>query len=165
MKDTSSNIGNITTEYWETPIVDSQFLWLYRQLYTSLNNYFFFNKDTDGPDDPIYVLTVPCRDTFKISDEGDNTVRMIELLKNRKPSHRKKGRSFKVWNSPLAIEVCRGLAIPKEEYEQMEKFQYVVLAQDETIEFVTFDPPKWEIHQDILLDDLVIQYLKKDSLD
>ena len=65
----------------------------------------------------------------------------------------------------MAIEVCRGLAIPKEEYGQMEKYQYIVLAQNETIEFVTFDPPRWEMHQNILLDDLVIQYLRKDSLD
>jgi hypothetical protein len=165
MKDNTTNPDKIITEYWETPILDSQYLWLYRQLYTSLNNYFFFNKDTDEPLSPIYVLTLPCRDTFKISDEGDSTMRIVELLKNRKSSYRTKGRSFKVWNSPLAIEVCRSLPIPNEEYKQIEKFQYVILAQDETIEFVTFNPPKWEIHHNILLDELVIQYLRKNSLD
>jgi hypothetical protein len=39
------------------------------------------------------------------------------------------------------------------------------LAQDEVIEFVTFEDLKWEIHENILLDDLVMHYLKKDSLD
>lgn len=165
MNSTSSAIDNFKSEYWETPIVDSQSLWLYRQLYTGLNNYFFFYKDSDGFNQPIYVLTIRSRDTYKISDEGDSAKRMVELLKNRNSSHRKKGRSFKVWNSPLALEVCRGLAIPEEEYVHMEKFQYVILAQDETIEFVTFDPPKWELHKNKKLDELVVEYLQKDSLD
>lgn len=146
-------------------MIESENLWLYRQLFTSNNNYFFFNKDSDGPEDPIYILTIRGGDTFKISDEEESTNRIHELIKNKPPYHIKYPKTFKVWNSPLAIEVCRGLAIPKEKYEQMEKFQYIVLTQNETIELVTFDPPKWEVHQNILLDDLVIQYLRKDSLD
>lgn len=160
-----SNKNQSICEYWETPVIDSESLWLYRLLYTHFNTYFFFHKDRDGINDPIYVLAIRGRETFKVSDEGESTSRIHELLKNKPPYHIKWPKTFKVWNSPLAIEVCRGLAIPKEEYEQMEKYQYIVLAQDETIEFVTSKEPKWEIHQNILLDDLVIQYLKKDSLD
>ena len=160
-----SDKNQIICEYWETPVIESESLWLYRQLFTSNNNYFFFNKDSDGPEDPIYILTIRGGDTFKISAEGESTNRIHELIKNKPPYHIKYPKTFKVWSSPLAIEVCRGLAIPKEEYEQMEKYQYIILAQNETIEFVTFDPPKWEMHQNILLDDLVMQYLRKDSLD
>jgi len=165
MNNSLSNIDNIRCDYWKTPVIDSESLWLYRLLYTHFNNYFFFHKDSDGIEDPIYVLTIPGGDTFKISDEGESSNRIHELLKNKPPYHIKWPKTFKVWNSPLAIEVCRGLAIPKEEYEQIEKFQYVVLTQNETIEFVTFKAPKWEICEGIKLDDLVIQYLRKDSLD
>jgi len=160
-----SDKNQIICEYWETPVIGSDCLWLYRLLYTHFNTYFFFHKDHDGIDDPVYVLSIRGRETFKISDEGESTNRIHELLKHKPPYHIKWPKTFKVWNSPLAIEVCRGLAIPKEEYGQMEKYQYIVLAQNETIEFVTFDPPRWEMHQNILLDDLVIQYLRKDSLD
>jgi hypothetical protein len=160
-----SDENQIICEHWKTPVMESESLWLYRQLFTSNSNYFFFNKDSDGPDDPIYTLTIRGGDTFKISEEGESANRIHELLKNKPPYHFKWPKTFKVWNSPLAIEVCSGLGIPKEKYEQMEKFQYIVLTQGETIEFVTFDPPKWEIHKNILMDDLVIQYLKKDSLD
>jgi hypothetical protein len=159
------NNSDIYCNHWNTLVIDSENLWLYRQLYTSFNNYFFFNKNSDGPNDPIYVLTIRGGDTFKISDEGESCSRIHELLKSAPSFHVKWPKTFKVWNSPLAIEACRGLAIPKEEYQTMEKYQYVVLAQDETIEFVTFDEPIWEMHENILLDDLVIQYLKKDSLD
>jgi hypothetical protein len=160
-----SDKNQIICVYWETPVIDSESLWLYRILYTHFNTYFFFHKDRDNIGDPVYVLSIRGRETFKISDEGESTNRIHELLKHRPPYHIEWPKTFKVWNSPLAFEVCRGLAIPKEEYEQMEKFQYIVLAQDETIEFVTSEEPKWEIHQNILLDDLVVQYLKKDSLD
>lgn len=159
------NNSHIYCNHWNTPVIDSDYLWLYRQLNTSFNNYFFFNKNSDGPNDPIYVLAIRGKDTFKISDEGESSSRIHELLKGAPSFHVKWPRTFKVWNSPLAVEVSRGLAIPKEEYETMEKYQYVVLAQDETIEFVTFDEPIWEMHENILLDDLVIQYLKRDSLD
>jgi len=160
-----SDKNQIICECWETPVIDSENLWLYRLLYTHFNTYFFFHKDRDGINDPIYVLTIRGRETFKISDEGESTSRIHELLKHKPPHHIKWPKTFKVWNSQLAIEVCRGLAIPKEKYEQIEKYQYIVLAQDETIEFVTNKEPKWEIHQNIFLDDLVIQYLRKDSLD
>jgi hypothetical protein len=160
-----SDKNQIICEHWETPVIGSESLWLYRLLYTHFNTYFFFHKDRDEINDPVYVLSIRGRETFKISDEGESTNRIHELLKYKPPYHIKWPKTFKVWNSPLAIEVCRGLAIPKEEYEQMEKYQYIVLAQNETIEFVTNKEPKWEIHQNILLDDLVIQYLKKDSLD
>jgi hypothetical protein len=166
MNDSSAPASNqIICEYWESPVLDHHFLWLSRQLYTGNNNYFFFENDIDGPADPIYVLTIGWNDTFKISEEGVSSSRMHELLKNRSFSHRTKGRTFKVWNTPLALETCRGFPISKDEYDQMEKFQYVIFSQNETIEFVTFDPPKWEIYQKIKMDDLIMQYLKKDSLD
>lgn len=165
MNNSSLLPNQIFSDHWETPVIGSESLWLLRQIYTSNNNYFFFDKGTAGPPRQIYVLTIRGGDTFKISEEGESANRIHELLKNTPPHHINWPKTFKVWNSPLAIEVCRGLAIPEEKYDQMEKFQYIVLTQGETIEFVTFDPPMWEMHQNILLDDLVIQYLRKDSLE
>jgi hypothetical protein len=81
------------------------------------------------------------------------------------PSQKKHGSSFKVWNSPLALEASLRLGMSSKEYDGMEKFQYIVLAQDEIIEFVTYNLPKWEIYEGANLDELVMQYLKKDCLD
>lgn len=165
MNNSSTSSDQLFSDYWETPVVDHQFLWLSRQLYTGLNNYFFFNNDVEGPADPIYVLTIGPRETFKISDESDSSIRISNLLGNMLPSQRESGSSFKVWNSPLAMEACLRLGISSKEYNEMEKFQYIVLTQDETIEFVTLKEPKWETYEGIELDDLVLQYLKKDSWD
>ncbi len=154
--------NQIICDFWETPVVDHQNLWLSQQLYTEMNNYFFFEDDIDGPTNPIYVMSIRLREAFKISDETESANRIFELTKNRVVSKRRRGLTFKVWNSPFALEVCSALKIPLEKYEQMEKFQYIVLTQNEIIEFVTCSPPKWEIYEGIELEDLVIQYVKKD---
>lgn len=161
MKDISSD-KNIISEYWESPIVDHQFLWFSQQVYTGLNNYLFFENDIDGPADPIYVMTLGAGETFKISDESDSSIRIDKLLKNSLPSPRQRGRSFKVWNSPLALEASYTLGMTSKEHDEIEKFQYVIITQNEIIEFSTFKEPKWEIYEGIKLEDLVIQYVKKD---
>ena len=161
MKVTSSNT-NTTTAYWETPIVDHQFLWLAQQVYTGLNNYFFFENDIETPANPIYVMTIGAGETFKISDESDSSLRIDQLLQNRPSSPRERGRSFKVWNSPLALEACYTLGMTSKEYDEIEKFQYVIITQDETIEFSTIKEPTWEIYEGVKLEDLVIQYIKSD---
>jgi hypothetical protein len=91
-----------------------------------------------------------------------------DLLNNDispKDKRDQRGRTFKAWNTQFAIESCLGLAIPEEEYDEMEKFQYIIYTNDAWLQFVTFDPVKWEFHQNVLLKDLVIQYLSNDSLD
>ena len=156
--------NQVIADIWETPLTGGQSVWLSRQLYTGLNNYFFFHKNIDGPTDPVYVLTIRDRETFKISDESDCDNRLDHLLKSIEEPHIKYPRTYKIWNSPLALEACRKIGMSHEEYDQMEKYQYLVVAGDEIVEFVTMDEPKWEIHKNIHLDDLVIQYLKKDPL-
>jgi hypothetical protein len=161
MKDISSDT-NIRSEYWETPIVDHQFLWFSQQVYTGSNNYFFFENDNDGPTDPIYVMKIGAGETFKISDESDSSIRIEKLLKNNLPPSRPRGRSFKVWNSPLALEASFTLGMTSKEYNEIEKIQYVIIAQNEVIEFSTLKEPNWEIYEGIKLEDLVVQYVKKD---
>lgn len=152
----------VICDYWKTPLLDSKALWLERQLYTGYNNYFFFTKNGHVPKSPIHILSIRWGDTFKISEEGEGMFWINRLLKNKKPSRRKRGRTFKVWNSQLALEVTEGMLYPEAEYRKMEKFQYVVLAQDESIEFVTYDEPKWELHHGMSLNDAVTMCLERD---
>ncbi len=104
---------------------------------------------------------------FKIIEEGmgSNVVGNLVTRENPRVRESTKFRTFKVWNTQFTIESCLGLAIPSEEYDAMEKFQYLIYTNDAWIQFVSFDPPEWTFHHGIKLDDLVIQYLRKDSLD
>jgi len=160
------NKRQIICDFWDTPIIHLEYLWSSKQLNTGKNNYFFFESDEDAPAGPIYVMTIGSKETVKTSDEGDSTYRINQLLESSPlPVSGVRKKSFKVWDSPLALEACLRLGITEKEYNDTEKFQYVILTQNETIEFVTLKEPEWEIYKDTSLDDLVIQYLKKDSLD
>jgi len=160
------NQNHIICDFWDTPIINLQFVWSSKQLNTGKNNYFFFESDVDAPTGPVYVMTIGSKETVKTSDEGDSTYRINQLLENSpRPVSGIRKKCFKVWNSPLALEAHLRLGITEKEYNGAEKFQYLILTQSETIEFVTLNEPKWEIYEGIKLEDLVIQYLKKDSLD
>lgn len=159
----SPDTNEISCAYWETPVSGRETLWLSNQLHTGSNNYFFFENGLYDQVRSIHVLTIRSLDAFKVSDESDSSIRINKLLDNRLSENRKWARSYKIWNSPYALEASYTLGMTSKEYDEMEKFQYLIVTQAVTIEFVTSDTPKWEVYEGMNLDDLVIQYLKKDS--
>ncbi|MGE3609705.1 MAG: hypothetical protein AB7I27_08995 [Bacteriovoracaceae bacterium] len=164
MKKKSNQKNEIKCKYWETPVVNSENLWLARILSTDKYTFFFFVKNHYLPGNEFYVLTIGGGgyEPFKITEEGLGWKTVGGLLKNKIPSKRKKGSTYKVWNTPFAKMTFGALPITTKEYEQKDKFQYVIRTNDTWIEFVSFVPPIWEHHKGIKLDRLVIQYLKKD---
>lgn len=155
--------NEIACAFWMTPVSGLETLWLSNQLHTGSNNYFFFENGIYDPVRLIYVLTTRAGDAFKLSDESDSSIRINKLLDNRLPENKKWARSYKIWNSPYALEASYMLGMSSKEYDETEKLQYLIVTQSITIEFVTNATPKWEIYEGLNLDDLVIQYLKKDS--
>ncbi len=149
--------------YWETPVSGLETLWLSNQLHTGSNNYFFFENGIYDQVRFIYVLTIRSLDPFKLSDESDASIRISKLLDNKLPENRKWARSYKIWNSPYALEASYTLGMTSKEYDEMEKLQFLIVTQAVTIEFVTSATPVWEVHEGMNLEDLVIQYLKKDA--
>lgn len=158
---------SILFERWETPVGTSNELWLWRQIFTKFNTYFFFHKNHDSPEDEYYVLTINGNAPFRLTEEGlgSDSVGGLVTEKDAEVSECTIFRTFKVWNTSFAIKSFSGHAISEEEYDKKEKFQYLIYTQDTWIEFVAFKSPIWEFHQDKKLDDLVIQYLRKDTLD
>lgn len=158
---------SILFDRWETPVGNSCELWVERQLFTTFNTYFFFHKNHDSPSDDFYVLTINVGDPFRLTEEGlgSKTVGGLVTAKDAIVSECIKYRTFKVWNTSFAKKSFGGLVISEEEYNKKEKFQYLIYTQDTWIEFVAFKPPKWELHHNKKVDDLVIEYLRKDALD
>lgn len=156
----------IDFEVWQTPVMKSNELWLMNQLYTEFSIYFFFKRNHDSPPEEYHVLKIDSIYPFKIIEEGmgSNIVGNLVTRENPRVRESTKFRTFKVWNTQFAIESCLGLALPTEEYDQMEKLQYIIYTNDAWVQFVTFDSPEWTFHQGIKLDDLIIQYLRQDSL-
>lgn len=158
----SLNGNEISWIYWETPVSGLETLWLSNQLHTGSNNYFFFENDIYDPIKSVSLLTIRSLDSFKISDESDSSIRINKLLDNRLPENRKWARSYKIWNSPYALEASYRLGMTSKEYDETEKFQYLIVTQDVAIEFVTSATPKWEVYEGGNLEELVIQCFKKD---
>jgi hypothetical protein len=158
---------NILFERWETPVGNSNELWLWRQLFTTFNSYFFFQKNHDSFTDEYYVLTINGDDPYRLTEEGlgSNSVGGLVTAESVIVRESTNYRTFKVWNTPFAKKSFGGLMISEEEYDKKEKFHYLIYTEDTWIEFVAFKPPKWEFHQNKKLDDLVIEYLRKDTLD
>ncbi|MGE3609250.1 MAG: hypothetical protein AB7I27_06655 [Bacteriovoracaceae bacterium] len=159
----SLNSNEISCTYWDTPVSSLETLRLSNQLHTGSNNYFFFENGLYDSARFIYVLTIRSLDAFKISDESDSSVRISKLLDNRLPENRKWARSYKIWNSPYALEASYTLGMTSKEYDEMEKFQYLIVTQDVAVEFVTSMSPKWDVYKEGNLEELVIQSFKKDA--
>jgi hypothetical protein len=161
----SMDSEKIECEYWDTPVFQSNELWLERQVYTENQVVFFFKRNHDSPEGEYHVLSINGHSPFRMTEEGLGWKVVGDLLKNDispKDKQTQKGRTFKVWNTQFAIESCLGLAIPAEEFDKMAKFQYIIYTNDVWIQFVTFKAMKWEFYQGIKLDDLVMDYLRKD---
>lgn len=168
MNNIQDKIKEVVCEHWNTPIFQSNELWLEMQFYTENHICFFFKRNHDSPENEYYVLTIDGDSPFRITEEGLGWKVVGNLLKNDispKDKQVQGSRTFKVWNTQFAVESFRGLAIPKAEFDEMEKFQYVIYTNDAWVQFVTFDPVKWEFHQNVYLKDLVVQYLSNDFLD
>jgi hypothetical protein len=126
---TPPDTNEISCAYWETPVSGLETLWLSNQLHTGSNNYFFFENGLYDQVRFIYVLTIRSLDAFKLSDESDSSIRINKLLDNRLPENRKWARSYKIWNSPYALEASCTLGMTSKEYDEMEKFQYLICDQ------------------------------------
>jgi hypothetical protein len=164
MNNTQNVSKEIVCEYWETPVVDCEDLWLERILYSQNYAFFFFLKDYSLLENENYVLTISGNghDPFMITEEGLGWKTIGDLLKNKKPSKIKKGKTYKVWNTDFAKKIVGAFLLTEEEYERHEKFQYVIRTNDTWIEFVSFETPRWDCHKNVKFDELVIKYLKKD---
>lgn len=165
MNNTQNRNKEIVCKFWDTPVSRSNELWLVNQIFTTFYIHFFFQRNYDSSENEYHVLTIDGDSPFRITEEGLGWKVVGDLLENDISPKDQQGQrrgTYKVWNTQFAIESCRGLAIPKEEYDKMEKFQYIIYTNDAWIQFVAFDPMKWEFHQGSKLNDLVMEYLRND---
>jgi hypothetical protein len=94
MNNTQNVNKEIVCEYWETPVVDCEDLWLERIIFSQNYAFFFFVKDYSLLENEFYVLTISGNghDPFKITEEGLGWKTIGDLLKNKEPSKREKGK-------------------------------------------------------------------------
>ncbi|OFZ45969.1 MAG: hypothetical protein A2381_00220 [Bdellovibrionales bacterium RIFOXYB1_FULL_37_110] len=163
MKVESAYGNEVYVEDWNTPVMHSDQLWLLAELRILNDVHFFFKLNSDSPDD-IYVITVSSFCPLRITDEayaytciGKYVDRKVPREKNEKTSS-----TYKLWNTSFIKDVDENHALSNYAPERNKNiFQYLIVTQNEWIEFISLDPIEWRLHKNIKEDELVCFYLKK----
>ena len=70
--------------------------------------------------------------------------------------------TYKLWNTSFIKDVDENHALSNYAPERNKNiFQYLIVTQNEWIEFISLDPIEWRLHKNIKEDELVCFYLKK----
>lgn len=167
MKNQNNTNEDIFYDYWETPVKDSR-IYLLTTLQDSRHVRFFFAvRFKEGDEDKIekYELTIPTGDSYKITEEnqGWKTNEYFFDGKGPKGNELQRSRTFKVWNTPYAKETyCSGLIVAENNPNPEHIFEYVIIGQDEWVEFFTRSEPEWtRLGKGTKIVDLITGYLKE----
>jgi|GEM_PF-4553708 len=168
MKKQDKTNEDIYYDYWETPVKDSR-IYLLTTLQDSRHVRFFFAVRfmKEGSEDKIekYELTIPTGDSYKITEENQGWKTNEHFFEGKGPERveHQKCRTYKVWNTPYAKDTyCSGLALAEHEVSPDHIFEYVIIGQDEWIEFFTRSDPKWtHLEKGTKIADLIAGYLKE----
>ncbi len=168
MKNQDNKNEDIYYDYWETPVRNSR-IYLLTTLQDSRHVRFFFAvrfiKEDDEDKIEKYELTIPTGDSYKITEEnqGWKTNEYFFDGKGPKGAGLQKSRTFKFWNTPYAKDTyCSGLVLADHEKNPEHVFEYVIIGQDEWVEFFTQSEPKWtRLEEGTKIADLIAGYLKE----
>jgi hypothetical protein len=161
MKIESTYGNDVCFEYWDTPVMYKDQLWLLTQTYNA-NEVCFFFKMNAGSDD-IYVLSIPWTSPFRITEEGLGWSYIGNYLNRVIPKDKKEKlcSTFKIWNTSFAKNTYSARLLTEDERNPEEIFQYLVITEDVWIEFVDLDLIEWKFYKNADLSKLVIQHLEK----
>jgi hypothetical protein len=162
MKIKSSAGKDIFFEAWNTPVMQSEQLWLLRQFFTGSQVHFFFQMNHDSKDE-FYVLSVSGGSPFRITEEGLGWTYVGKYIESETPSKKKEKKcsTFRIWNTSFAKNTYSARPLKEDERVSEDIFQYLIITQDEWVEFISLTPPKWEIHKNVKLEKLVLKYMKE----
>lgn len=163
MKIESAYGNDVWLEYWETPVMHYEQLWLLAELRIMNEIHFFFKLNSNSPDD-IHVMTISFRCPLRITDETYAYNCIGKYLKRKIP--REQGEkwisSFRLWNTSFIEDIEENNALSDYALQRDRNiFQYLIITEDEWIEFISLDPPEWNFHKNVKTDELVNVYMKK----
>jgi hypothetical protein len=166
MKTKEATDENIYYDIWETPLKGSSLYLLSILQDLQFVHFFFLRRFNEGDEDKeeIYELTIPTGDSYKITEENQGWKTNKYFFDGMGPKGEKyqKCRTYKVWNTPYAKDTyCSGLIVAENNPNPEHIFEYLIIGQDEWVEFFTRAQPKWtRLEKGSKIADLVAGYLK-----
>jgi hypothetical protein len=173
MKNKENTNDEIYYDYWQTPVKNSS-IYLLTILHDMENVHFFFLcrfGDWQNHQEEIYELTIPTGDSYKITEENQGWKTNDHFFDGKGPvkkeDHVRPCRTYKVWNTSYAKETyCSGLIFFENHPNPEHIFEYVIIGQDQWIEFFTRSEPKWtRLEKGVKIADLIAGYLKESEPD
>jgi hypothetical protein len=164
MKTQTATNEDISYDYWDTPVKIADQLGLLTLLQDSRHVRFFFLRRFNEEEE-LYELRIPTGNSYKITEEnqGWKTNEYFFDGKGPKGVEHQKCRTYKVWNTPYAKDTyCSGLVLAEHEKNPEHVFEYLIIGQDEWVEFFTRAQPKWtRLEKGTKIADLIAGYLKE----
>lgn len=161
MRIESAYENEVCFEVWETPVIHNEQLWLIAELRIQGDIHFFFHLNSNSPD--IHVATISFRSPLRITDEDFADYCIEKYLKRKAPTKPsgKRPSTFKLWNTNFIKEIDENKALSDFAPERDKNiFQYLIVTQEEYIEFIS-EPPIWNFHQNMELEDAINFYMKQ----
>ena len=168
MKFKSKTGQGVYFEHWSTPLDQAQSIWLTSMVMSSNMVHLIFNLEK-GSANVKFVMSLGRGWPIRMTDEGyavgcigkyfEKEKTVPKLPKNCKSVQFK---TWKLWGTKYIKEIDENHALS--EYKQKKDtniFQYLIITQDEWIEFICPGEPEWNIHKNSSTQKLIDSYSKK----
>lgn len=162
MKKKSELVKEVIYEKWKTPIMHNNQLWLHFALQTMSGIHFFFSLDDKKKE--IHIMTIKRGSSYRLTEEslGYHCIGKYFKSKNLFSNRVKKCSTWKLWNTSFVLDMETENALSGYGKKRNKKyFEYLISAQDEDIEFISFTKPVWEKRENVKIDKLINEYVKK----
>jgi len=163
MKVESAYGNEVYLEDWNTPIMHNNQLWLVAELRIMSDVHLFFQLNSDSGDE-FYAITISSRCPLRITDEtyAYNCIGKYLSRKVPRKKDEKRCSTLKLWNTSFIKDIEENNALSGYALERDKNiFQYLIITDDEWVEFISLDPPEWNFHKNVKIDELVNVYMKK----
>jgi hypothetical protein len=168
MKTRSTFDKDVYFEKWQNPMTEGENIWMAHQFVTYSYIYFFFQQYSDRFK-KTYVMKIGRYSPFRITEEC-NAVGFISkyfrsATKDPKTIFRNSNghhiQTWKLWNTQFIKEIDSNCALSGYTKKRNKKiFQYLIITQEEWIEFISLHEPEWKVYKNKTLEELVMHYTK-----
>jgi hypothetical protein len=174
MRKQSERYPRVFYECWKTPTRGTEYIYfnLIGVLQTSKQTHFFFSLNERKGEEKL-VVTVPEVCAYQLVDEGTGISydRKYSMPKGPyKPYKKGRGRptkpchTWKFWNTDFLQELRESPTFYlREKKRKKQVCEYMIMAANDWITFVTFHRPSWKFHHNIKIEKLMKQYMEGDS--
>ena len=155
-------------EHWSTPLDQAQSVWLITAVMSPNQMHLIFSFEKGAPNIK-YVMSLGRGWPIRFTEE-EYAVGCIEKYfekqkKEPEPPRNQKGQHFKtwkLWGTKYIKEINTNHAISDYKPPKYKNIpQYLIITQDEWIEFIGTCEPTWNIHKNASTQKLIKRYSKK----